>query len=446
MIKTSARGCFRLFSFVCLAALLAACGSGGSKKETSASSGPRLPVMESTYKPKADTNLSGFSVSVPDPVANDQWPTNGGSIDHSPGNSALAKVPEQIWSATIGTGSGRSYKLLGSPVASGDEAFAMDSIGRVAAFSLKDGERLWRVETTPPSRDGEAMGGGIAYDNGIVYASTGFGEVVALNAQNGGVIWRSAVGKPIRSAPTVAEGRVFVVNIENVTTAIDSKTGRIVWQHSGIAESAALMGASSPAVHGDTLVVAYSSGELFGLRVQNGRVVWGEVLAVPTQKGALPAIAHIRGLPVIDDGRVYAVSHSGRMIAIEERTGNRVWEADIGGSNTPCAVGNAVYVLSNDNELMALTRDGGRIAWVTELQKHMKPSDRDSKRITWHGPVMAGGRLWLTNSLGYMAAFSPEDGSVLVDKEVAEPFFLPPVVAGRTMLLLSDDGKLRAFR
>jgi outer membrane protein assembly factor BamB len=139
------------------------------------------------------------------------------------------------------------------------------------------------------------------------------------------------------------------------------------------------MGASSPAVRGDTVVVAYSSGELFGLRSQNGRVVWSEVLAVPMQQGAVPAIADIRGLPVIETGRVFAISHSGRMISIDERTGERAWEADIGGTNTPCVGGNAVFVVTNDNELVALTRDAGRGIWRPALQKLAKPSDRDSQ-------------------------------------------------------------------
>jgi len=446
MTHFSPRSALRLLSLLCLTVLLAACGSDDSKKDSPSAPAQRIPVMEQTNKPKADPNLSEYKIEIPDPAINTAWSQNGGNINHAPGSLALSRVPENIWSATIGTGSGRSYKLLGGPVISEDTAYAMDSIGRVSAYKLSDGNRLWRIETTPSYRDGEAMGGGIAIDKDIVYASTGFGEVLAISAKDGTVIWRRTTGRPIRSAPTVAEGRVFVITIENETFALEAQTGRIVWQHSGIAENAALMGASSPAVHGDTVVVAYSSGELFGLRAQNGRVVWGEVLAVPMKRGALPAIADIRGLPVIDRGRVYAISHSGRMVAIEERTGNRIWESDIGGFNTPCAVGNVLFVVTNDNDLIALSRDTGRVIWIVELQKLKKPDDRDSKPVIWFGPVMAGSRLWLTNSLGNMVAYDPENGSILLDKEVAEPFFLPPVVADQTLLLLSDDGKLRAFK
>ena len=80
-----------------------------------------------------------------------------------------------------------------------------------------------------------------------------------------------------------------------------------------------------------------------------------------------PALADIRGRPVIDRGRVFAVSHSGRMAAIDLRTGDRVWEQEIGSSHSPWVAGDYVFVLANDNELVCLTRDEGKVRWVRQL-------------------------------------------------------------------------------
>jgi len=444
MIHT-ARMSFRFCSCLALTVVLAACGSDDSAK-TVAHAGKRIAVMEAARKPVVDSSLGSFKVEVPEPAVIRDWAQNGGNTEHSVGNASLRAVVEQSWSSSIGSGSDGDYKLLSTPVISENVAYAMDARGRVSATNAVNGDRLWRVETAPSDKDGEAIGGGVAVQGKIIYAATGFGEVIALHSTDGSVMWRSMTGKPLRSPPTVFEGRVFVITIENETFALDSQSGRTMWKHSGIAENATLMGASSPAVHGDTVVVAYSSGELFGLRAQNGRVVWGEVLAVPTQVGALPAIADIRGLPVIDQGRVYAISHSGRMICLDERTGERVWEADIGGINTPLVVGNAVYVVTLDNELIALTRQGGRIIWTTDIQKHEDPSDHDSKKVLWWGPVMAGGRLWLTNTMGHLAAYAPETGYATFDGDLAKSFYLPPIVANTTLFGLDDNGQLRALK
>ncbi|MGE4352366.1 MAG: PQQ-binding-like beta-propeller repeat protein, partial [Bdellovibrionales bacterium] len=381
---------WRFFVSGFLSVSLAACSTSDSAapdaKEVDAPS-KRIAVLAAVNKPVADSTLSDFAFEIPEPAVIETWTQNGGNTQHAVGNPALSAVPEEIWTSSIGSGSNDDFKLLSTPLVQGQTVYAMDSRGRVSAYSASEGDRLWRTETAPEDVDDDAMGGGIALDGGTLYATTGFGEVLALRAKDGTVVWRQHLGKPLRSAPTVAEGRVFAITIENETFAMEAKTGNVLWRHSGIAENATLMGASSPAVSGATVVVAYSSGEIFGLRAQNGRVVWGDVLASATQIGALPAIADIRGLPVIDLGRVYSVSHSGRTASLDERTGARAWEADLGGVNTPCVSGNAVYMMTLDNELVALSRSTGRIIWIVELPKYEDPADRTSTPVQWFGPV-----------------------------------------------------------
>lgn len=444
--KTNFRWLF-VATFIVLS--LGACSSSSDKDadSTGKTTGKRVAVLEQTRRITPDPSLSGFAVELPEPAVNTDWAQNGGNAQHSMGHLALASLsPTKKWTADVGTGSSGYYKLLSGPVVSGNRIYAEDSKGRVSAFDAATGDRLWRVDTTPESSSSEAMGGGVAVETGTVYVTTGFGEVLALRATDGAVLWRRSLGKPIRSAPTVSEGRVYVINIENETLMLNAKDGMVMWHHKGIAESATLMGSSSPAVKGDTVIVAYSSGEVFGLRAQNGRVVWSEVLAVPTKIGALPAIADIRGLPVMEKGAVFSVSHSGRMAAINERRGDRLWEADIGGVNTPLVAGNVVYLVSNDSVLLALSLRDGRVIWATELQRLKNPADRESRSVSWSGPVLAGGRLWLTNSLGTLAAYAPDTGREVWQDDLGETFFLPPIVAGQTLYLLSDSGKLIALR
>jgi len=67
---------------------------------------------------------------------------------------------------------------------------------------------------------------------------------------------------------------------------------------------------------------------------------------------------------VIDRDRVLAISHSGLMVSIDLRTGDRIWEQDIGGVHAPWVAGDFIYVLSADSELLCLTRADGRVRWA----------------------------------------------------------------------------------
>ncbi len=112
---------------------------------------------------------------------------------------------------------------------------------------------------------------------------------------------------------------------------------------------------------------AIRRARFFALTVENGRPLWSDSLAAARGADAVSALADIRGRPVIDRGRVFAVSHSGRMVAIDLRSGERVWEQDIGSTHGPWVAGDYVYILSNDNELVCLTRNDGKVRWLRQL-------------------------------------------------------------------------------
>ena len=161
--------------------------------------------------------------------------------------------------------------------------------------------------------------------------------------------------------------------------------------------------------------------------------------------GALASLADIRGMPVVDGDRVFVISHSGRMVALDLRSGARAWEQDFGGINMPWVAGDFVFVLTNNAEVVAVTRDSGRIRWVFGLARWEDPENRED-RIVWAGPVMANGQLILVNSIGQGVILSSRAAAVLGEFELEEPSQIMPVIAANTLFILSDDGTLTAYR
>jgi outer membrane protein assembly factor BamB len=432
---------------LCLSAALAlvACGTEANKIGATIK-GERVPVLQQAKTLEADKGLESTQPALPQEIVNLSWPQVGYDSEHAAPHIQASKEPRIVWRADIGEGSSSDFKILARPVVSRGLVFTMDAEGKISCFDAETGKKIWDKDTTPKESDNPAIGGGLAVDGETLYATTGFGEVHALETKTGEAKWKKALLKPLRAAPTVADNRVYAVSIDNDLHALDAEKGEILWHQSGISESAALMGASSPAVQGDIVVVAYNSGEIYGLRAQNGRVSWNYSLAAPAQVGALPAIADIRGLPVIDQGRIFAISHSGRIAAVDQRTGDRVWETDIGGIDTPVVSGDAVFVYGADGQLIALTRDTGRVMWVASLPQFEDPKDKSSDRVVWSGPILAGGNLWMVNSQGILAGFSPLDGAPRSHVDIGEPVYVSPIIANRTFYVVTDEGTLIALR
>jgi outer membrane protein assembly factor BamB len=198
-------------------------------------------------------------------------------------------------------------------------------------------------------------------------------------------------------------------------------------------------------VSGETVIVPYTSGEIFALRVQNGQVGWSEVLSRTGHVTALSQLDDIAGRPVIDRGQVYAISQSGLMASFSVNTGERLWARDIGGITTPWAAGDFVYVLDNANRLICLTRKEGRVRWMHQLPQYENP-DKKADAIIWAGPVLVSDKLIVTSSNGYAESISPYDGRLLGRVEIPSGTTISPIVANGTMYLYTSDAELVALR
>ncbi len=415
-----------------------------------ASEGPPLPGqrvsvlrLEQTLEP--DPGISDLEVKLPAPWRNEIWPHADGYSNHAMHHLDLGADLATAWRRDAGEGSGDETRLLSRPIVADGRIFVFDAMSTVRAFEAANGKPLWDIDLTPEEEDEGALGGGIAWLDGRIFAATGYGEVVALDGASGKALWHQRLGTPFRVPPAAADGRVFVIGVDNRTHALAADDGRPLWEHSGIAEEAGLIGGAAPAVDGGIMVSAYSSGELFALRVENGRPVWQDQLLRIARFTPLASLAEIRGAPIIDRGLVIAISHSGRMVAVDLRTGARIWEIDVEGVETPWVAGDFIFAMTTQSELLGISRRDGRIRWVTQLQR-FEDEDGSGDALQWAGPVLGGDRLVAVSSHGQAIAVSPYTGKVIGRLELPGEALLAPVVADATLYILTDDANLVALR
>lgn len=428
---------------------LTGCGVGdflGGKEERPPLKGERIAVLDAQRNLRPDDNAKIGAFAMPDAWANESWPQAGGTPDHATQHLSLSqKALQKLWSADIGDGSKSRLPLTAQPVVAGKSIFTLDSNSALSAFSTEDGKRRWTTNLRKPDEKDAAISGGISYDSGTIYATAGYDEIVAIDAQDGKIKWRAATAAPSRAAPTILGGRVFITTIGNTLLAFNAADGKAEWEFSGMGQTTGLVGAASPAAHGDMVVPAFSSGELYALRTANGSVAWSENLSNSLRLGGISGLSDIRGLPVIDNNVVYAISFGGKMVAVDIRTGARLWQKEISGAKTPAIVGNRVFVISTDAQIVSLDKDTGSVIWVSQLARY-KDQVAKSGPILWSGPLFAGERLFAFSNDGRTAEIHPEQGTLVREWKTGKDVRIAPLVAGGTLYILSEDGDLTAYR
>jgi len=408
--------------------------------------GERISVLALEHQLEPDLEIIDQPVRLPRPRINDEWPQTGGDATHVMQHPAGEDELVPFWSHDIGARETKDNFILSSPIIVDNVIFALDSKNTVSATSVTTKDTIWRSALIPEGENGEgALGGGIAYGDDTVYVTTAYGHVVALNPENGGIFWWQSLGVPIRSAPTVVKGRVFVLTVDNQLYALSYRDGATIWNHSGISESAGLLGSAAPAVAGDLVVVPYSSGELFAMRVENGRVAWSDSLTFQGRVGANTVLSDIDASPVIEGNVVYSVSYSGRLVAIDIRSGARIWEQEIASANTPWLAGNYLYVTTVDSNIVCVRRTDGRIRWVQSMPAYTDPEDKDGP-IVWTRPTLIGDRLIVAGSNGEVRAVSPYTGRTLGRITLPDGVRVAPIAANGTLYILTTGAELIALR
>ncbi len=430
-----------------LAVALGGCGVfGGKGKPSTPTVGNRVPILSRVESgAKIDPALAGVLVVLPPATVNADWPQAGGTANKSYGNLALGSVPAAAWNARI-AGSGKKQRLAASPVIGAGHLFAMGTDGVIHAYDAASGAERWQHSFSIKGDAANSVyGGGASFADGRVYVTTGVGDVAALDASNGNMVWKVKPSGPLRGSPTIAFGSVFVMTMDNQIIALDAADGKQLWNQVASSGQTGVFGVAAPAAGQGTVIAGYSTGELIAYRYENGRQLWSDALARTSLSTTVGVLTDIDADPIIDNGRVYALGHGGRMAAYELLSGQRIWELNLAGISTPAIAGDWIFTLTDDARLLCIARGTGKVRWMTQLARFHNENKKKGP-VFWTGPVLAGDRLWFANSRGELYSAAAVDGAPRLLTNLGAAVTLAPVVAGSTLYVLDDGGKISAFR
>lgn len=386
-------------------------------------------------------------LSLPATRANTEWTQSIATPATRTAHPALGGSPRLIWSVDIGEGDGKRNRITADPVVAGGRVFTLDSQARVTAVSTA-GQVIWSRDLTPPGESGhDASGGGMAYGGGKVFVSSGFGLLTALDAATGKELWQQNLRTTGTGAPTVFGDLVYLVSGDEIAWAIDVDNGRIRWQLTGTPDNNNVLGAPAPAVADKYVIFAFGSGAVQGAFRRGGLRRWDAQVAGRRTGFSSSSVVDITSDPVIDGNTIFVGSHAGRTIALGLADGERLWTAPDGPLNPVWPAGDSIFMVSDRNELLRLSARDGRRLWAQKLPFFTNTRPRRQNEIyAHHGPIIAGGRLIVASNDGQMRFFNPETGAALGSVPLPGGATTNPVVAGRTLYVVSAKGELLAFR
>ncbi len=336
----------------------------------------------------------------------------------------------QVWSGRVDS---VQFPLA---VAVRDGAFVVaGSDGTVLAIEAQSGRELWRGQV------GAKVAAGVGSDGRYAAVVTTENDLVVLD--KGAKLWSTRLASRTSTAPFVAGERVFVVGVDRVVHAFDALDGRRLWTFQRPGEALTLAQPGVLSSYKNTLVVGISA-VMLGLDPTTGSVRWEVAVTSPRGTNEVERLNDLVG-PLLRVGdtlcarafqtAVGCVALTGGGSAAERATVR--WSRNAGGQKAVGGDTDFVFGADASDRVSAWRAAGGELAWTQE-------------RLLYRGlsaPLSAGKTVMFGDFEGQVHFLSRTDGSTQLRLPTdGSPVVAQPVLSGTTVLVVTRNGGLFAFR
>jgi outer membrane protein assembly factor BamB len=269
------------------------------------------------------------------------------------------------------------------------------------------------------------------------------------------VIMRKKIGagaqgrRAVTAPPIVVGGRIFVMDSQNTVFAVDQATGRQVWR-ANLASSAT----ARNRFFGREGASALSGG----LSSSDGRIYaatgFGNLVALDGATGAevwrMSANSPIHTSPLAGGGRVFVTTNDSELFAVDARTGEVQWTqsaiaepARMLSSPSPALVGETLVAPFASGEVIAMLSANGRRLWSEALTRAGTTTSLSTINDIAGRPAVVGGIVFASSQSGTFAAIEMRTGVRVWEKPIAS--IQSPWVAGDFVYVVSTSGEVVAM-
>lgn len=355
---------------------------------------------------------------------------------------------KRLWKASVGEGLGKKYLKL-SPVVVADQVVAADGYGTVVAVDRFSGKRNWRVRFDQLSegflsslnfidrKDPSFVSGGLGSGSGMVFLGTTKGEVIALSLLDGSQVWRSQLDTEIQCIPVYADGKVFVQSVNDRVTALDEKTGELIWTYDNQSPILTLRGTSSPTVVNGLVITGIANGKIIALRAENGEPVWEHRVMLPEGRSELERMVDVDAVPLSLGSAIYTSAYQGRLKRLSIRDGRPRWEYK-SSSHQDLAEGyGQIYLVDDEDSIHAVDQNTGESVWIQDVFARRKLTS----------PTSFSNYVALADDEGYLHVIAQRDGRLMGRRKIDRRGLRSNMIESDGVLyVLTNSGSLQAIQ
>ena len=322
-----------------------------------------------------------------------------------------------VWSKKIGQGVGEKALRI-EPKIHGKRVISASPDGKVKSHFAGSGKEVWTVDikdifeeqnfSSELAGNLDVLTGGVEANSEHIFVCSATGHLFALNQIDGSFAWRASISSESLSPPRVDNDLLVIQTIDGKVAAYDASDGSKRWEYAAKIPPLTLRGTSTPAVYEDIVIAGFSNGRIAFITRDDGLAAYEQIIGVPEGVSDLEKLVDLDGKMAIENNVLYIAGYQGRLIAIDLRAGEILWEKEAS-SLVGVSVGfGNVYLISADGKVIAYNGTNGREVWRVEalLNRNL------------NAPLVTGSFLAFTDFEGYLHLLAQSDGRFVARKKL----------------------------
>lgn len=264
-----------------------------------------------------------------------------------------------------------------------------------------------------------------------VYVTANDGTVSALNLKTGESLWTFTTSSENVSAPILdtQSGMLYFQSAQNIVFCVDAENGRQVWIYTKLDNNLlSIRGAATPLIHEGNIYVGFSEGTFTALNAKTGQLIWEHNLNRNKRFRDIDAKAVPYRNAIIISG------YDDRIYSLERSTGKIQWSHNAGSYSAATLVGEQIYVSTTDSRLLKLNANNGALIWSQAGLNGIA-----TQVSTLKGLVVFG------ESQGKLKVVDPQNGTLLAAFEPGRGILSKPAVDENTSSILFISGEANLY-
>ena len=274
--------------------------------------------------------------------------------------------------------------------------------------------------------------------NILIVADT-LARYYSIDLKSGDIIWSKNNDAPFNSQIKILNNKFFVVDDNNILNCFSLKSGEKLWSYKTDKTLIKSQKKISIIIKDNKVIFANSLGDITAIDSNSGKLLW----QTPTQSKSVYEDAMFLKISdlVLANNSIIFSNNTNEFFSLDETTGIIKWKQLVNSSLRPTRVNDFIFTVSEEGFLIIIDFKTGNIIRSTDLFKNLKKKVRKKTKPT--GFIVGKKNLYLTTSTGRLFIVGIDNGQTISIIKLDSGKISRPVVLKESLFIAKNDSIIK---